>query len=156
MDIKILKKALEASWNIDTCHKPMKKDYAKNHPSYGQCYPTTLIVNDFFGGKILKYKFPETEIGHFSNLIDGKEVDLSREQFDKDESFPKPQIIDRKTLKTSKAYLILRSHVNKYLTKNYPDKEIEKLSYRQGILAVILNSKKQILIIIDIWNTLKI
>ena len=116
MKIGRLKKALEKSWGKDTCYKPMKKDYEKNHPSYGQCYGTALIVNDFFGGKILRYKFPEGA-DHFSNLIEGEEVDLTREQFDKDEKFPKPEVIERKDLKSKEIYVLLKKRLMKILKK---------------------------------------
>ena len=90
--LKVLEKALKNSWRKDTCYKPMRKDYDKNNPAYGQCYPTVLIVNDFFKGRILEYNFLEGW-GHYSNLIDGKEIDLTRCQFDSNQKFPKPKIL---------------------------------------------------------------
>jgi hypothetical protein len=117
MNIEILKKALETSWDIDTCYDPMKKDYSKNKKSYGQCYPTALIVNDFFGGKILEYEFPEGW-GHYSNFIDDKELDLTKDQFDSDQKFPKPKIKDRKDLKDDERYKILKKRVLKFLNDN--------------------------------------
>ena len=70
MNIKILKKALLNSWGKDTCYSKMENEWSFSNPSYGQCYVTTLIVNDYFGGKILKAKF-EDGTGHFWNLIEG-------------------------------------------------------------------------------------
>ena len=94
MDIKNILKALEKSWCKETCYPPMRNDWVESNPAYGQCYSTTLIVNDHFGGKILKAKFADGT-GHFWNLIDGKEVDLTRSQFSEDEKIPKPVVLSR-------------------------------------------------------------
>ena len=56
MDLETLKKALKASWAKDTCYYP---DYDPNNPSYGQCFATVLVVNDYLGGKICKKKWGE-------------------------------------------------------------------------------------------------
>lgn len=116
MNLKTLEKALRASWGKDSCYPPMRKDYDGSRPSYGQCHGTALIVNDYFGGKIFEVEFPEGE-GHYWNLIDGKEVDLTRDQFDPDQVFPKPQIIGREDTKESKEYFILKKRVKEYLKK---------------------------------------
>jgi hypothetical protein len=71
-----LQRALFNCWNKDTCYPPMEKDWSIKKPTHGQCYSTTLIVNDYFGGKILKVKFDD-RTGHFWNLINNKGVDLT-------------------------------------------------------------------------------
>lgn len=76
--------------------------------------PPALVVNDYFGGKILNYRFPE-DGGHYSNLIDGKEVDLTREQFSPAQRFPDPEVIERKDTEETDEYKILRQRVEKAL-----------------------------------------
>ncbi|OIO25605.1 hypothetical protein COX85_03240 [Candidatus Micrarchaeota archaeon CG_4_10_14_0_2_um_filter_55_9] len=76
-----LRKALEESWSCETAFKPKKWD--SKRPSSGQCGVTALLVNDFFGGSILK---AEAEVGgekisHFYNELDGLSVDLTADQF---------------------------------------------------------------------------
>lgn len=117
--MKTLKQALLKSWKKDTCYSPMKKDWSPKNPAYGQCYCTVLVVNDYFGGKILKYKFDDGT-GHYSNYIHGKEVDLTRCQFDKDQTFPKPKIFSRKELETkygkhNRRYKILKKRAEEFL-----------------------------------------
>ena len=123
MDIKTLKFALLNSWNKDTCYPPMEKDWSSKNPAYGQCYVTALIVNDYFGGKILKAKF-EDGTGHFWNLIDDKEIDLTRSQFDKNEIISKPTIRSREEIQANpkykeynRRYLILKTRVEEFLNK---------------------------------------
>ena len=121
MDIKTLLKALKASWNEDTCYDQMRKKWKKSNPAYGQCYATALVINDYFGGEILKAKF-ENGTGHFWNLIGSKEVDLTRSQFNKNENIPKPVILfrseidnNRKYKKYNQQYKLLKKRVKKNL-----------------------------------------
>ena len=121
MNIETLERALKKSWNKDTCYPLMEKGWSSKNSAYGQCYVTTLIVNDYFGGEILKAKFGEGT-GHFWNLINNKEIDLTRSQFDKSEVIPKPTIHSReeieknpKYVKYNQRYLILKKRVEKFL-----------------------------------------
>lgn len=88
----------------------MREDYADNRVSYGQCYCTALVVNDFFGGSICEVFFPEGG-GHYWNRIDGGDVDLTRDQFGPDQLFPLPNIIEREDMAETPEYLLLRKRV---------------------------------------------
>ncbi|MFW6008712.1 MAG: YunG family protein [archaeon] len=121
MDIKTLQLALLDSWNSDTCYPLMEKDWSSKNAAYGQCYVTALIVNDYLGGKILKTKF-EDGTGHFWNLIENKEVDLTRSQFNKDKVILKPTIHSREEIENNpkyheynQRYLILKKRVEEFL-----------------------------------------
>ena len=73
-DFTTLKSALERAWSIETSSK-----WLPDNPARGQCSVTALVVQDMFGGKILK-----TDVGgawHFYNLIDGERQDFSASQF---------------------------------------------------------------------------
>lgn len=53
--------------------------WRRDNPALGQCGVTTLVVQDVFGGTLLK-----TRVGpawHFYNLIDGQRHDLTASQF---------------------------------------------------------------------------
>jgi hypothetical protein len=78
-EIKALYQALQRAWSAETsqdsCWSP-RKDVL----SLGQCVPTSLVVQDLFGGEILTARFGYVE--HNWNLLpSGEEVDLSRDQF---------------------------------------------------------------------------
>ena len=116
--LECLEAALNASWSIRTCYELMKRDYKRHKTSYGQCYPTTLIVNDYFGGRILSVNFSEGG-SHYWNLIKGKEIDLTRDQFDRNQVFPKPKARSRlqitKEHGINQKYLLLKKRVEKLL-----------------------------------------
>lgn len=123
MDIETLQHALLNSWKKDTCYPPMEKNWSSKNPAYGQCYVTALIVQDYFGGKILKTKFKDGT-GHFWNLINEEEVDLTRSQFDKNEIIPKPTIHSREEIENNpkykeynQRYLILKMRVEEFFKK---------------------------------------
>ena len=115
MDLEALENALRKSWGEDTCYPPMRAAWSEKNPAYGQCHCTVLVVNDFFGGKILKYLFKDGT-GHYSNYIDGREVDFTRCQFDANEVFPEPELIERKDTKDSKEYFLLKKRVDRLLS----------------------------------------
>ena len=45
---------ISKSWSKDTCVPSLKDDWNKENSALGQCAITTLIVNDFLGGKIMR------------------------------------------------------------------------------------------------------
>ena len=79
MNIEQLKQFLFCKWNGETCSPGLKDSWNEENPSLGQCAITALIVNDFFGGKIMRCM--ASSGSHYYNLIDGKIVDLTVEQF---------------------------------------------------------------------------
>ena len=79
MDILELKELLTESWSEETCSPGLKTNWSKENPSLGQCAITAMIVNDFFGGKIMRCM--ASSGSHYYNLIDNQIVDLTVEQF---------------------------------------------------------------------------
>ncbi|WP_394888249.1 hypothetical protein ACG873_23965 [Mesorhizobium sp. AaZ16] len=66
---------LKTAWS-----KESSGSWSAENPAKGQCSVTSLVVQDLFGGSILKTK---TRGGtHFYNLIDGVRWDLTVSQFD--------------------------------------------------------------------------
>ncbi|MDQ8727235.1 hypothetical protein [Bradyrhizobium sp. LHD-71] len=66
--------ALLASWSSMT-----SEQWLASNPARGQCNVTALLLNEFFGGDILKT--PLAEGDHFYNRIDGRRIDLTESQF---------------------------------------------------------------------------
>ena len=79
MDIFEFKELLSECWNKDTCSPGLKDKWSEDNPSLGQCAITALIVNDYFGGKIMRCM--SSSGSHYYNIIDDKVVDLTVEQF---------------------------------------------------------------------------
>jgi hypothetical protein len=70
--------ALRAAWRRETSADPA--GWSPFNPSLGQCAVTALIVQDVFGGCLLRAALPDGS--HYWNLLpDGREVDLTRAQF---------------------------------------------------------------------------
>ena len=67
-------KALRRSWSAKT-----SGGWRADHPARGQCNVTALLVNDLFGGDILKTPLPDGD--HFYNRIGGHRIDFTAEQF---------------------------------------------------------------------------
>jgi len=67
--------ALQASWSLKT-----SEQWLATNPARGQCNVTALLINELFGGQILKTPLPEGD--HFYNHIDGQRIDLTDVQFD--------------------------------------------------------------------------
>jgi hypothetical protein len=101
MKLKKLEDALLHSWKKDTCFPGMSKEWDKDNPAYGQCLVSALIVQDYLGGDLVFSKKPR----HYWNRINGKDVDLTRNQFP-DET---------KIIYSGKKYrnIVLKGHVKK-------------------------------------------
>ena len=79
MEIRTLKKVLNMAWSKETCVPSLRDNYDDGNKSLGQCAITALVVNDYFGGKIMRCM---TSTGsHYYNMIDDEIVDLTAEQF---------------------------------------------------------------------------
>ena len=77
MKIEELEKIVRLSWDKDTCYS--KDDFDDNNPSLGQCAVTSLIVNDFLGGRIMRCMMKSGS--HYYNIVNNKIIDLTVEQF---------------------------------------------------------------------------
>lgn len=113
--IKSLMGALSLSFGADTCYPPMKKDWANNPSSFGQCAVTSLIVQDYLGGEILYDEGKK----HFWNRVDNLEIDFTHDQFLEDPGLKISRIRIReellKTANTAQRYEILRKRVQMIL-----------------------------------------
>lgn len=79
MDISELKQLLLYSWKKETCSPGLRTEWNEENPSLGQCAITALIVNDIYGGKIMRCM--ASTGSHYYNIVDDELVDLTVEQF---------------------------------------------------------------------------
>jgi hypothetical protein len=85
MTIDDLDVALRKSW-VTRTDMEITELFNKGEPSVGQCAVTALVVQDYFGGDILNtlVTYPDNPTvfsSHYFNVIDGMEIDLTRQQF---------------------------------------------------------------------------
>jgi hypothetical protein len=117
MEIKKLESALKKSWCGMTCYPPIREQWTKENPAFGQCAVTALIVQDFFGGELV---FCSHQNHFWNRLPYGKEVDLTRSQFFGginlcvDEIIPRHEILQGKAAeeaRTEERYIALKYEV---------------------------------------------
>jgi len=73
----LIEQCLLKCWSIKTSSK-----WTPENPYKGQCGVTALVINDLFGGNILR-----TEVEgqwHFYNRIEGERYDFTSKQFNSD------------------------------------------------------------------------
>lgn len=76
-----LRTILESAWTAETSTNPA---WNRQNRPLGQCAVTACVVEDYFGGEIVntKAELPDGTVdSHYYNVIDGKDVDLTRDQF---------------------------------------------------------------------------
>lgn len=91
--------ALRASWSADTCD-PVDLPWSPANPSRGQCGTTALVIHDLLGGELM---FAEvlrqdgSSQGHhyWNRMPDGREIDLTLEQFAPDEILQPGHVVTR-------------------------------------------------------------
>jgi hypothetical protein len=69
--------------------------WTPSNPALGQCAITALLVQDKFGGEILRAVISEKLGSHYWNRIGGQEVDYTRSQFPAETVIPPGQPVDR-------------------------------------------------------------
>lgn len=124
-----LRSLLRKAWSKETTNDP--HNWTPENPAWGQCVPTALVAQDFFGGKILqtivriKKENHPPEVSHFWNrLPDGREIDFTKEQLPNDAEILEDEIktISRHGLfriqNVRKRYAILRLAVENLIQPN--------------------------------------
>lgn len=115
-----LKKALEKSWSKETSADP--KNWTPENPAWGQCAITALVIQDYFGGKLLRAAIDKLGSHYWNQLPDGSEIDLTKSQFPKDIIISTGEIRDRKYVlsypDTRKRYTLLRLAVENQINSN--------------------------------------
>jgi hypothetical protein len=74
-DEERVRSALSNSWSPQTAIQ-----WRPDIPALGQCNVTALLVNELFGGRILKTR--QRDSVHYYNEIDGRRYDFTDSQFD--------------------------------------------------------------------------
>lgn len=111
-----LREVLEQCWDRDTSATPSR--WRRDRPSIGQCAITALLIQDCWGGELLRV-MNHGESHYFNRLSDGTEVDLTRDQFD-DWSPTQPEVRSRDYVlsfeQTVRRYTILLERIDVVLS----------------------------------------
>jgi hypothetical protein len=120
VNIFILKKALKDSWCKETAYHKDSPNWSLSNPSVGQCAITALVVNHYFGGKIIS-GVSDDGIYHFWNKIYGIKIDFTKDQFRMKKKFKNIKVWNRgellETGDVQNRYYMLLERVFNYLLK---------------------------------------
>jgi hypothetical protein len=72
-----LEDRIRAAWCAETC----AGEWTPERPSTGQCAVTALVVQDVYGGELLR-ALVDGQSHYWNRLPGGDELDLTRDQFD--------------------------------------------------------------------------
>jgi 8-oxo-dGTP pyrophosphatase MutT (NUDIX family) len=95
-----LEHAVRAAWCRWTSDPVDQPGWSDANPASGQCASTALVVQDRFGGELLVAEVHEADgsrqgLHYWNRLPDGRELDLTREQFRRGEVVGPPQEVAR-------------------------------------------------------------
>src|SRR5947207_1939367 len=79
MTLNELRLLLPSCWCADTSADPAH--WSPTNPSWGQCAVTALIVQDLFGGDLLRCSVSPGGSHYLNRTESGQEIDLTRSQF---------------------------------------------------------------------------
>jgi hypothetical protein len=92
--------AVRAAWCRETCDDSDLADWTPQNPARGQCGVTALVLQDLLGGELLLAEVllpggSRQGVHWWNRLPDGREVDLTREQFAPHEVVQQPRVVAR-------------------------------------------------------------
>lgn len=67
-------------WRIGTCAPRLRIEWSEENKTLGQCSITAFLIQDIFGGEVYGILRPGGNY-HCYNVIDGRQYDLTIEQF---------------------------------------------------------------------------
>ncbi|MBP9728113.1 MAG: hypothetical protein KBD27_01915 [Candidatus Moranbacteria bacterium] len=135
MNLADLEKALQKSWSKETSYSP--ESWTVDNPAVGQCAITALVVNDYHGGEIVWADVALSDgqaISHYFNLINGKEIDLSRSQFPEGTVIPKGTM-KNKNFPTTRDFMLSNDNTK----KRYEILKVTVIAAKQ-----LVNEKKEL------------
>jgi hypothetical protein len=108
-ELESLAETLERAWSRQTSADP--EHWTPENPAWGQCAITALVIQDEFGGELLRATVED--MSHYWNrLPDGAEMDLTRHQFPEGAAYGPTVVKDREYVlsfpETASRYLLLR------------------------------------------------
>ncbi|MCT4612088.1 MAG: hypothetical protein N4A47_01805 [Clostridia bacterium] len=121
MDINKLRCACYNSWDEKTCYDGVLDRWNENNKELGHCAITSMVVNDYIGGNIIKAVVKDEEDAHYFNEVDENIIDLTIEQYNYSPIYELTKIKTKADLlkneNTKKRYEILSERVKLFLNK---------------------------------------
>lgn len=121
-------KALQRSWSAKTSYEA-DENWSPENPARGQCVVSSLVVQDYFGGDIVRHAVTGEGIDetHYFNILkDGTLIDTTRSQYE-----------DKKISMTEKPIDLAKNGFSSVRERCLADKET---NYRYTILKRTITS----------------
>ncbi len=140
---------ISMSWSKETCYPTLQDKWSESNPSLGQCAITSLVVNDYCGGKIMRCMVDG--ISHYYNLINDQVFDLTSSQFmgimpeyNKGEERSRECLLSNDDTKKRYKHLLMNTKDNflKYGTTNYKLRNENNDEYISKIPGTLGGNKK--------------
>ncbi|OGL24216.1 hypothetical protein A2791_04965 [Candidatus Saccharibacteria bacterium RIFCSPHIGHO2_01_FULL_46_30] len=80
--LQILTKAIQDSWSAETAYNA--NNWSRENKARGQCVVSSLVVQDYFGGDLIRYEISEgalRETHYMNRLDDGTIIDTTNSQY---------------------------------------------------------------------------
>jgi hypothetical protein len=111
-NLQAINDALQKSWSTATSSTG---EWNSSNPWLGQCTVSACVVQDYLGGDIVNSVATLSngkKISHYFNLVNGKYIDLTIQQFSDGTTFsdPKPK---QKSFSSTREYCLSYENTNK-------------------------------------------
>ena len=98
--VTVFEDTIRAAWSQWTSDPVDQPHWTEANPASGQCASTALVVQDRLGGELLMADVHEADgsrqgVHYWNRLPDGRELDLTREQFRRGELVSEPRVVER-------------------------------------------------------------
>lgn len=121
-----IERAVRSSWAADTATPELRRHWSPESPARDQCGVTALVLNDLFGGELLRGEVlvngERTDFHWWNRLGMGIEIDLTREQFGPEEVVTEGVVVPRPPtiVRLRGEYELLRKRVVEELDHSRP------------------------------------
>jgi hypothetical protein len=108
---------IRKAWCRETASPGSQADWSEDNPSFGQCAVTALMVQDLFGGELMRTSVESYGSHYYNRMRDGTDVDLTSGQFPAGTVIPPGKPVDREYVLDSERAVQARSRERYELLK---------------------------------------
>lgn len=139
MTIKQIENILLSIYSNETCYPLCRDNWNNDNKTLGHCAIVSLLLNDYFGGKI--YKIKVEGISHYFNVIDNRVVDLTASQFNTAIDYSNKVEKQRDEIVSDSDTLFRYNLLKSKFELSLIDKEIHECNLCDNMIEKFTNSK---------------
>ena len=96
--VSIMVAMIKEAWCRETASPGCQDGWSEDNPSWGQCAITALAVQNLVGGDLMRTVVEGHGSHYYNRLLDGTEIDLTRDQFPEGTEVPPGKVADRQAV----------------------------------------------------------